>query len=433
MPEFLHPPYVAGALVRPRQLNRWLDVNAQNGPLQRSRYYITLPAFSASVEWLGFSDIVAAFNFEGLNNFSISWLNTGNQAEGVTSPIPFNPNYLLAIAWRDSKGNVYRYALWNNVDENLYFPFSLYTGQLIKKNFRLEVWSTNNTPAVQITPIQFYTSVLQGIDYRYSVDATLVLSDAICTSFWVGTTTIPPTNTLPAGMGLLAQFDYNGYTLDFLTKYLKSWTSNVDATKLIPTPGVPIPHQVHVNGLPTFNTTLTSGDRAVNILDSTQSIFGQTFNNNNWGVQNLVLVCNVQSQAAANTALLSAYPSGMALIWNNGTVTVGGGPSVSGLNYNQWYIFVYYLIGGVATLNVYDLVSGNLIVSNTAIAPAVLYSNAVSVGNAGMYVLEALLGSNTLSIGDLNQIVSYMQTKYSTSNLFALPFVWPVGSYPQSN
>lgn len=71
MPEPLHPPYAAGAITIPRQLNRWLDVNQQNGPLTRARYFILLPAFTVTGTWIGVSDIVAAFNFEATNNFSI--------------------------------------------------------------------------------------------------------------------------------------------------------------------------------------------------------------------------------------------------------------------------------------------------------------------------------------------------------------------------
>lgn len=40
MPEPLHPPY---NVTQPRQLNRWLDVNSQNGPLTRTRGFISVP------------------------------------------------------------------------------------------------------------------------------------------------------------------------------------------------------------------------------------------------------------------------------------------------------------------------------------------------------------------------------------------------------
>jgi hypothetical protein len=122
-----------GAWSIPRTLQRWLDVNPITH-LTRTQGYITLPAFNVNVNWLGYSDIVAAFNFEGPNNFSLSGFNI--------EPSPM-PNYLLCIMWRDSKGNVKRYKLWSGVGEVLYFPIQAYSGQKIAKNFRFEVWSVS--------------------------------------------------------------------------------------------------------------------------------------------------------------------------------------------------------------------------------------------------------------------------------------------------
>src|ERR1017187_1153193 len=173
MPESLHPPYVPGSLLQWRTINRWLDINAQNGPLARTQTFITLPSFSQAVTWLGYSDIVATFNFEGPNAFSLKAL----------SSIPVNPNYVLCIMWIDSNRVTHRYAIWNNVGEVIYSPYPLYTGQLIKKNFRFEIWSINSTPAIQILPISFYTSVLGNTDYRYGVDSTLVNNDIEVTNF----------------------------------------------------------------------------------------------------------------------------------------------------------------------------------------------------------------------------------------------------------
>ena len=59
-----------GAWAIPRTLQRWLDVNPITH-LTRTQGYITLPAFNVNVNWLGYSDIVAAFNFEGPNNSTI--------------------------------------------------------------------------------------------------------------------------------------------------------------------------------------------------------------------------------------------------------------------------------------------------------------------------------------------------------------------------
>ena len=174
MPKPLSPPDLTemGALTFPRELQRWLDVNPVT-KLTRVAGYITLPVFNVNVSWLGYSDIVAAFNYEGPNWFSLKEFST---------VVPLNPNYMLCIAYVKN-GITYRYSLWRGVGEVIYFDIPLYTGQKIGKNFRFEVWSTNNTPLIQATSLTFYTSVLGSIDYRYGSDFTLVNSDAICTNF----------------------------------------------------------------------------------------------------------------------------------------------------------------------------------------------------------------------------------------------------------
>jgi hypothetical protein len=188
-----------GAWSIPRTLQRWLDINPITR-LTRTQAYITLPAFNVNVNWLGFSDIVASFNYEGPNNFSLTGFNI--------EPNP-SPNYLLCIMWRDSKGNVKRYKLWSGVGEVFYFPCYVYNGQKIAKNFRFEIWSTNNTPAIQTKAIQIYTSLLGKQDYRYGSDFTLVSNDAVCINF------SESSNTIELAMGQQYGIPYGGsyYTL----------------------------------------------------------------------------------------------------------------------------------------------------------------------------------------------------------------------------
>ncbi len=71
MPDNIYPPYPddTGALVIPRQLERWIDINPQGGALRKAGTYITLPAFSEAATWNGFSDIVASFNYEANHSF----------------------------------------------------------------------------------------------------------------------------------------------------------------------------------------------------------------------------------------------------------------------------------------------------------------------------------------------------------------------------
>jgi hypothetical protein len=72
-----HPPYIPGAITIPRQIDRWLDVNPQNGPLDRTHSYIVLPAFAVSAGWEGFPDLVLALDFVAPNNFSLTIIQEG--------------------------------------------------------------------------------------------------------------------------------------------------------------------------------------------------------------------------------------------------------------------------------------------------------------------------------------------------------------------
>lgn len=182
----LSPPPVSdvGAWTFPRQLQKWLDVNAVS-KLTRINSFITLPAFTQSSNtWNGYSDIVYAFNFEGPNNFSLT---------GITGDVPSNPNYTLCISYRIGT-KVTRYLLWLGAGSVMNQDLIQYTDQRILKNFRLEIWNTSQGVASQSNAIQFYTSVLGPRDYRWAVDFTLVSADSPCTNFKDSLSNFPSAN-----------------------------------------------------------------------------------------------------------------------------------------------------------------------------------------------------------------------------------------------
>lgn len=154
MPEPSHPPYASESMFQPRRLQRWLDINPQNGPLTRTSTYIVLPTFSQIYGWKGYSEIIVTYNFEGPNNFSLS---------EILNQIPINLDCYLTISWYDSLGNHNRYSLNQDVGEIIYFTVLPYTNQLIKKNFRLEVWSTG-LPIPPIPPTAPDITTESGID-----------------------------------------------------------------------------------------------------------------------------------------------------------------------------------------------------------------------------------------------------------------------------
>lgn len=179
-PTYSPPADEAGAIISPRQLNRWIDVNPI-AKLTRTRGYFTMPAFSVTATWRDYSDIVAAFNFTATNNFTL-----------LTVDVPVSANYFLCIMWHEN-GTVHRYSLWEDVGEVTYFYIPPYAGQKIAKNFRLEIWSMAAT-ASQATAITMLTSVLGVYDYMYADDFVVATQPGIITAFASPTmpTTPPP-------------------------------------------------------------------------------------------------------------------------------------------------------------------------------------------------------------------------------------------------
>lgn len=157
MPAPSNPPFQAGARTVPRQLQRWLDVNKVN-KLTRTETYFDLPAFSVDNDWLGYSQLVGVFNYTATNNFSLP----------LDFVVPTNPSYVLCIMWVEDDV-VHRYKLWEGVGEVFYFNPPLYTGQLIKKNFRIEVWNVEPT----LSTFTFNSAATAGVNGNYTyVDAT---------------------------------------------------------------------------------------------------------------------------------------------------------------------------------------------------------------------------------------------------------------------
>lgn len=171
MPDFDHPPFVPEATQQPKQLQRWLDINPLGGPLGRAQTFIVMPGFGINPTWSGYSDIIGTYNYEGPNNFTLTSAQTTDIGGGAS-------NYTLCIMWKDINNVTHRYSLRRDPNDVIFFNIPVYAGQLIKKNFRFEIWSVDNI-ARQLSDIIFYTSVLQNIDYRWSDDLPLVNPDTL--------------------------------------------------------------------------------------------------------------------------------------------------------------------------------------------------------------------------------------------------------------
>jgi len=130
-------------------------------PLDLEGSFIELPAFSHTLEldvvdstWHGASELITQFNYSASKNFVIPDL----------PEKPFEANYVLCIRYRIDQ-TVFRYKLWD--DDASILGATLYDGEIIKKNFVLEVWSLKSpysdklaqSPVEQGEPIQIPLSI----------------------------------------------------------------------------------------------------------------------------------------------------------------------------------------------------------------------------------------------------------------------------------
>jgi hypothetical protein len=179
MPIPLSPPY---NIYQPRTLNRWLDKNSQNGPLGRCQTFIVIPPFDIPVEWNGYSQIVIAFSYQSPNAFSL-------MAQSGFS-VPVNLPFVLCISYVNADGTVARYALNDISNGTFYFQLDTYFNQMIKRNFRIEVWSIP-TDALMSESITLYTSVKQNIDTRFGIDIALTPISVVDTNFYTQDMSLP--------------------------------------------------------------------------------------------------------------------------------------------------------------------------------------------------------------------------------------------------
>jgi hypothetical protein len=398
-----------GAQSWPRQLQRWLDVNPIS-KLTRTQGYFVMPTFSVNVTWLGYSDIVAAFNYEGPSNFSLN---------GIGTLIPLNPNYLCCISWRDNNGHIYRYALWQNVGEVFFFDVPLYTGQVIMANFRLEIWSVaNQAVASQSSSLTLYTSVLGKQDYRWATDFVLVNPDTISTNFSVGlisTQGLSP-QLAPAGV------TFGGWLRADINVAGSLWTEKAGGSTF-------------------FTANLAAGSNIITTTDS-------TIKNNTEITGPLPIVGPVQSSFnPADIWIMLKYNGDGKILVLQGTSTLsitagilysdGSSLGNTPLTIGAWYVIEWWNFSGYVQANIWEV---NGLMTNKAYSSNVTGVSRTgstnlwvgyAAGSASINVTDILVYSQILQAADQQTNLNYFMDRYLAQ--FALPFVWPVGSYSQPN
>lgn len=234
MPEQSHPPYVSGATTIPRQLQRWLDVNPQNGRLKRTETFIQVPTFNIDHVWNGYSEIVGEFHYTSPNQLSLKLANLANI-------LPSQSNYTLCVSYVSGVGTVARYSLVRGQGDLFYFDLEPYEGQRIINDFVIEIWNTSQVQCSETANTTVYTSVAGNLDYRYGVDGQLAVATSLCNGQQPpGTTTL-----MPIGTNLTLWLDGgNGWSSDAWVDRTvgTSFPSNTGLSTVIP------PNDVQLSG-----------------------------------------------------------------------------------------------------------------------------------------------------------------------------------------
>ena len=405
MPQPNSPPYSAGALTIPRMLVRWLDVNAQNGPLTRTMSYVTLPIFNAPVSWAGYSTIVTTFNSEGPNNFSIK-----------SSVAPVNPNYTLCISF--IKGGVLtRYLLWQATGSVLPYNIPLYSGQPILKNFRFEVWSTSQGNATQSTVIQMYTSVAGQTDYRYSNDFQLVGNDGQVTNLNNINTPI----SLPTA-NLAYRFQPTiGVTPSTIGSQTSTWVDSVSGITLSANPAASLYIELATD--PIINRTV------LEIIASTRTMQGAGLGLN---PGNLAVVMALWSPAAGNHVVAS-NGDGLELSYNGTTQKFSAfGASSNKTFIDDTTILLVILCPAYNLCYIYNAVTGlqlDVFEGNPTAGP----DATVQVGPCGCLIWELIFyhDIDILFTPAYSQLLGYISTSYA--NYYSLPLTFPASAVSTTN
>lgn len=399
--------------------------------LTRFSTYITLPAFTISNTWNGYSDIVASFNCESPNNFSLT---------GIAMDVPSSVNYVLCISYQ-TNGKVTRYLLWSAQGAVMNQTIPLYVGQPILKNFRFEIWNTSQGATSQVTPINFYTSVLGKQDYRYASDGVLVGVDKENTSFEVN---VESMTIAPPATGLLLQFDsevgVNGVNWAAAinntgdSDYAK-FTANTDITTVVdPT----LLHRTVITNTGAFNQGI--GHNTANFGDVVAGVI--VFKNNTFTNLNNILSLTVTTPGS--DVSLAQYTddagfgeaTGQFQCANFGSA-LGANIPGSDVNAGDWFFAIIQSIGSTqnVTAAVYRVMDGIPVYiglsgggTGTFSYPINSFWIAGTFNKADIAIAEFLAYNGAPSYA---AILAYLAQKYC--GLFSLPLTFPLTSISKTN
>lgn len=130
-------------------------------------YQINIPHFSYEIDaWPGASVMVAQFNYEVGEEWTVTRL----------PQKPSTPTFVPCIKWRVGT-TVYRYKLWEDAGERLFFPVMPTDGSVtVPEFFVIEIWTVEGQLAI---------SNASGIPFLGSSDLLECLSRGLCDDIWL--------------------------------------------------------------------------------------------------------------------------------------------------------------------------------------------------------------------------------------------------------
>lgn len=374
--------------------------------------YFDVPAFSFDSGWLGASVIVAQYNISLTRNFVLRNRPTK----------PANSNCLLAIRYRVGS-TVYRYKLWE--DSFCTLQADLYTGQVIKKNCVIEIWSlSTSTNMSQTAVMRLYTSLMQIVtDFTVTpadyADATAALnSDEYEQNLYPIYTT-----------GLVSQYDAALGATNPNQFTISRWADTITGKALV-TAGtnpayVPTGDPLSLNGKPWIFFGPGSA------LASANGDFPLAGNN---GIGSVYIVLQLQAWTIGQNIILvttnnvthrwavSARVGSPQLEGGVGTPTVFT-PPFSDLGLSSWHILRVSVENILGAGNITTQVDDGVEQFATDGGGSGLTGNSWSLGTLGS-VAEVLLYSSNPVNGDAADLAikSYLAAKFRLA--FPLPMVF---------
>lgn len=354
---------------------------------------------------------------------------------GLPFSIKNPPKFLMCVMWVNGTGIdaiVTRYKLWQGIGENIFGEASLYSGQPIPSNFRLEIWSTGAGTINQQQALRLWTSVLQSVDYRFGTDGAICFDGGLVTQFSVSCNQNVPAFTSYGSLQARWQGSQNVVGNvgapggPFWVSVYPNLIYNLE------TPGFPIrPPIVTINDSSIFIQQVVV-NTGLNIQSSTPTLPVQP--------NHQFYLCKIpagitdilyQFQAGPTAMYCTITPNTASTV----TLTLEDG-NTKNVPANTWIIVEIAYNAGQSGINAYSLYGEPAAVIPSFAASATNTSGThwffLGQGTAsGVEYADVLLYSAYIGQGNVQTLLNYLYGNYNFT--FNLPLQFPANSAPQPN